>query len=284
MTSCYLCGEKGYTVRPGVVRDKPELEIRECCDCGLVFLASFDHITEGFYENSGMHAGAVERESWQRETAWDDDRRFRWLRRVIENKSVLDVGCGNGGFLLRAREVATRVGGVEPENSLKEWFQQENLPVFSSLDEVSGNFDVITLFHVLEHIPDPRDFLARLADRLTEGGQIVVEVPSADDALLTLYQSESFSHFTYWSCHLFLFNQKTLSQVGKQAGLTVNYIMQTQRYSLANHLYWLAKGKPGGHQKWSFIDSPELHHHYEKQLAAIGACDTILASFSRGGR
>lgn len=66
-----------------------------------------------------------------------------------------------------------------------------------------------------------------------------------------------------------------------QIELKVNYITQVQRYPLANHLYWLAKEKPGGHQSWHFIDSLELHAAYEKSLASIGKCDTIIASISR---
>ena len=123
--------------------------------------------------------------------------------------------------------------------------------------------------------------LGELSEMLAGGGQIIVEVPNADDALLTLYQCEPFSHFTYWGCHLFLFTAKTLEMLFTQVNLKVNYIKQVQRYSLANHLYWLANGKPGGHQKWHFLNLPELHAAYEKQLAAIGKCDTILASVSR---
>jgi len=43
----------------------------------------------------------------------------------------------------------------------------------------------------------------------------------------------------------------------------------------------LANGRPGGHQKWHFYDFPELHVAYKKQLAAIGKCDTIIASISK---
>ena len=115
---------------------------------------------------------------------------------------------------------------------------------------------------------------------LADGGQIIVEAPNADDALLTLYNNEPFSNFTYWSCHLFLFTSKTLEMLFSQINLKVNYIKQIQRYPLSNHLHWLANGKPGGHSKWHFLDSPDLRHAYEKQLAAIGKCDTILASVS----
>jgi len=50
----------------------------------------------------------------------------------------------------------------------------------------------------------------------------------------------------------------------EKANLKAIYIKQIQRYPLSNHLYWLSCGKPGGHQKWGFLDSYELHAAYEK--------------------
>lgn len=282
MNSCYLCNGSSFKKRSGTVRDNTDLEILECTECGLVFLSSFSHIKEGFYEKSGMHAGEVDWESWVSETARDDERRFNTLRRTIENKSVLDFGCGNGGFLLKARETSGSAEGVEPEESLRSYFSEKGLTVHSHIEEITGGFDVITLFHVLEHIPDPGAILVKLGGKLNDGGQLIIEVPSADDALLTLYQCEPFSHFTYWSCHLFLFNQATLSKLGTDAGFNINYVKQVQRYPLSNHLHWLAKGKPGGHQVWDFLNSGELNDSYEKQLAGMEACDTIMASFSKG--
>ncbi len=94
--------------------------------------------------------------------------------------------------------------------------------------------------------------LVELADLLTGKGEIIIEVPHADDALLSLYECEPFSHFTYWSCHLFLYTVTTLEMLVEQTGLKLNYIKQVQRYPLSNHMYWLAEGKPGGHKIWSF--------------------------------
>ena len=89
-------------------------------------------------------------------------------------------------------------------------------------------------------------------DMMVDGGQIIVEVPNADDVLLTLYNNSPFSHFTYWSCHLFLYIAKTLQMLFDQMSLKVNYLKQIQRYPLSNHLLWLANAKPGGHQKMAF--------------------------------
>ncbi len=253
--TCYLCGNKEFNKREGMVRDNPELEILQCSNCGLVFLSSFGHINNGFYESSAMHEENDSIESWLNETAWDDERRFNYLRRVLENKYVLDFGCGNGGFMLRAKEIASLIEGVEIETRLEEHFQKNGLCVYKTIDEINREYDIITAFHVLEHIKDPIELLKKLASKLKGNGQIIIEVPNADDALLSLYKSKAFSEFTYWSCHLFLFNNETLKLLIKKAGLRVQYIKQIQRYPLSNHLYWLSFGKPGGHQKWGFLDS-----------------------------
>ncbi|HBF36346.1 MAG TPA: methyltransferase [Firmicutes bacterium] len=282
MNGCYLCGEESFIKKPGRVRDNPKLDILECQSCGLVFLSSFDHIIPGFYEDSQMDGKDASIENWVRVTAKDDQRRFQTLQSFITNKKVLDFGCGNGGFLVLAHKVAAEITGLEPERRLKPYFDQQQLRVYSNLDEVKESFDVITIFHVLEHLPDPINVLKQLAGKLEPGGCIIAEVPNADDALLKVYESDAFAHFTYWSCHLFLFNVDALSLLAKKAGLQINYIKQIQRYPLSNHLYWLSRKEPGGHIQWSFLDSKELHEAYEKQLASIGCCDTLLASFGVG--
>jgi len=75
---CYLCGGTEFKKRPGSVRDRSELEVFECASCGLVFLSSFDHIRDGFYESSEMHGEEMpDVQAWLKETAWDDERRFQ---------------------------------------------------------------------------------------------------------------------------------------------------------------------------------------------------------------
>ena len=284
---CYLCGDSNFIKRPGSVRDNERLDIFECSKCGLVFLSSFDHIEDNFYENSQMHDNQTmpDINTWLNETERDDKRRFEFFKPALVNSRLLDFGCGPGGFLLKAKKLAKIAHGVEPEKRLKNYYKSCGVNVFQSVDAINDNdyckeYDIITLFHVLEHIPDPRSILIKLSKILADGGRIIVEVPNAEDALLTLYKSESFSKFTYWSCHLFFFTIKTLEMLCSQIKLKVNYIKQIQRYPLSNHLYWLSNGSPGGHEKWHCLDSIELNRTYEKQLASIGKCDTLIASIS----
>lgn len=284
--TCYLCQGRDFKSREGRARDNPSLEILECLSCGLVFLSSFEHVGAGFYESGEMHKAEIDADlqAWLKETEQDDDRRFDSIKQRIAGRSVLDFGCGHGGFLVRARDVSPRVVGIEVEKRLTSHFDAVGLKVYQELDDLHEHFDVITLFHVLEHLPDPVSMLKKLAMKLNKAGCIIIEVPNANDALLSLYNNRAFSHFTYWSPHLYLFTEKTLGMVSDRAGLRTNYVDQVQRYPLSNHLYWLALGKPGGHKVWQFLDSPELNIAYQKRLAHISACDTLVGSFSKYGQ
>jgi 2-polyprenyl-3-methyl-5-hydroxy-6-metoxy-1,4-benzoquinol methylase len=274
---CYLCSQKEFIERAGSVRDAPLLRILECRACGLVMLSSQAHITPGHYEDSGMHGDAPSSvDAWLKDSAFDDQRRFESLKAYLVNRRVLDFGCGAAGFLDRARTIATEVVGIEPELRARE-FWSNRFRVFADLEEVEEKFDLITAFHVVEHLQDPRATVRKVASLLNRGGRLVIEVPSSEDALLTLYANEPFRRFTYWSQHLFLFNSETLNRLLVQAGLRVVSIQQYQRYPLSNHLYWLSRGQPGGHKNWSFLDTPALSAAYAASLAAIGKCDTLFA-------
>lgn len=278
---CYLCAGAKFTTRKGVVRDDPSMTVLECATCRLVTLSSLDHIREGHYEHSGMHGASLPTiESWLRDCESDDQRRFEMLRAELVNSNVLDFGCGAAGFLVKARTLARDVVGVEPELRVRE-FWADRLSVYPSLDNVSGTYDLITAFHVVEHLSDPRGMLQTLATRLSGAGRIVVEVPSADDALLTLFDCDAFQQFTYWSQHLFLFTAESLQRLATQAGLRVISVQQYQRYPLSNHLYWLSRELPGGHRHWGFLDSQALRDAYAAALSQIGKCDTLIAYLDR---
>lgn len=284
MMECYICKSKDFTERLGKVRDSDSLKILECNNCSLVFLSDFSHIESSHYEKSGMHgSNPVPVEEWLKESSEDDDRRFNFLKQKILNKRVLDFGCGAGGFLIKSKSIAKECYGIELETRALQRLRELGINSEKSILEISKSkdkFDLITAFHVVEHLADPRSTIIELAKLLNKAGELIIEVPNSNDALLTLYKSKPFSEFTYWSNHLFLFNNETLMKLLKQSKLQLNWIKQVQRYSLSNHLYWLANGLPGGHVRWSFIDDNDINRSYESKLSSLGLCDTIIASVS----
>ncbi|WP_163292816.1 class I SAM-dependent methyltransferase [Desulfovibrio sp. JC022] len=216
----------------------------------------------------------------------DTERRFAQWKKLIHNQRVLDIGCGQGDFILRAQDTAKSITGIEPENAMLKRCEKKRLNVFPELSSLpsSNKFDVITLFHVLEHMPDPFRELEKLHQYFFKSERspktLVIEVPSADDALLSLYENEAFSKFTYWSCHLYMFNESTLKKLAEKAGYRTLKMIQFQRYPLANHLFWLAKGDKGGQNHWSFLDTPPLSKTYAETLAKQKLCDTIIGVFT----
>ena len=98
---CYVCGGVEWvTLRPGSLRDAPSVGVVECADCGLVVPAEVPSVVVD-YAAGTMHGDAPIDSVGQRETgAEDNQRRAAEVRTLLDaGDSVLDVGCGSGGFI-----------------------------------------------------------------------------------------------------------------------------------------------------------------------------------------
>jgi len=249
----------------------------ECKDCKLVFLNKTHHISNNFYEKSGMHEQTnITIKQWLKQSKTDDLRRFKALKNTISGKDILDVGCGAAGFLLIAKEKANSCSGVEPERRIRKYYLKK-IRIFKSLNQVNKKYDVITLFHVLEHLKNPVKILKSLKKISKKNAKIIIEVPNSDDALLSIYKSKPFQNFTYWSNHLYLFNNDTLQKIVQKSGLRILKLLNIQRYPFSNTLYWLLNKKPNGHIKFTQFNDVMLNKKYEALLAQKKATDTIFA-------
>ena len=115
--------------------------------------------------------------------------------------------------------------------------------------------------------------------KVVSGGHILIEVPHAEDYLLSSLACEEFKQFTLWSQHLVLHTRESLRKILNFVGLEEIKIEGVQRYPLSNHLNWLANGKAGGHKSsLSSLDSDALCNAYQNALARVDATDTL--SFS----
>lgn len=278
---CYICGSSEIEDTGYSLRDDETIKVLRCKRCSLVFLSSFEHINKDFYKDGKMHSGNFDHKRWLEASYDDDRRRFLMLKKIIKGKKLLDFGCGAGGFLMMAKDYASKVAGVEKQDALRALFNEKNLDIFDNPDEIHDKFDVITMFHVLEHLPDPKSVIKELLNKLKDDGKLIIEVPNEDDALLSLYACKKFADFTHWSCHLYSFNRKTLKKLLEDTGIEINYIKPVQRYGFANHLYWLLRGEKGGHNVWEKLDNPVLNFFYKNFLKLISKTDTLVISISK---
>jgi hypothetical protein len=100
-------------------------------------------------------------------------------------------------------------------------------------------------------LPKPIETLSALIKKVVSGGQILIEVPHANDFLLSVVNCEDFKKFTLWSQHLVLHTRESVRKTLNFVSLEGIQIKGVQRYPLSNHLNWLANGKAGG-----------INHHY----------------------
>lgn len=118
----------------------------------------------------------------------------------------LDFGSGHGALL---RTVEWEGVGVEISEKARKWSEECGVEVYDTLDEVEGQFDLITIVETLEHLPDPLAVLRALVDRLTIDGRIFISVPWSSKSPASKIQIG----------HLFDFNLKPLRFLTEKAGI-----------------------------------------------------------------
>lgn len=208
----------------------------------------------------------------------DDYRRTILFKNYLKNKNILDFGCGWGGFLKNLKNYKS-LSGIELRkdciNYIKNNIQKVNIS--NDLNTLEKKFDVITMFHVLEHIPKQIEILKILKLKLKKKGKIIIEVPHAEDFLILQDDLKEFKSFTFSSEHLILHTHKSLKTFLLKAGFKNIKIEYYQRYNLSNHIHWFSKKKPRGHYLYKNLISDKLNLSYCENLKKLGQTDTLIA-------
>ncbi len=145
-------------------------------------------------------------------------------KRAIKNKvklinsyhknkgALLDVGCGTGDFLVEAQNQGWKITGYEPNEAAKKLTNSKNVSTIDDLVSLSANsFDVITLWHVLEHVPNLEEYIKNLKKLLKPSGTLIVAVPN--------YKSyDAIYYKRHWAAydvprHLWHFSKKSIKRL-----------------------------------------------------------------------
>jgi len=162
----------------------------------------------------------------------------------LSSKTILDYGCGTGEFLQVCKLNGWDVNGVEPSDIAREK-AAILLPntIHKSLDKLGTDHNIVTLWHVLEHVPNPSDTLTKISERLSANGTIIVAVPN--------YKSYDASYYKqYWGAfdvprHLWHFSRegmKALIEKNNLQIITIKPMLLDSFYvSLLSEKYKLGK-------------------------------------------
>ena len=142
--------------------------------------------------------------------------KIKLIEHYVPQGKLLDIGAGTGDFLRVAAQRGWSVSGVEPEKKARDRAEEKGILLKEDKTHITDTYQVITLWHVLEHVPNLQEQIAFLKDHLTIGGLLVIAVPN--------YRSRDAQHYgKYWAAydvprHLWHFSQESIRLLFTEKG------------------------------------------------------------------
>jgi len=136
---------------------------------------------------------------------------------------ILDVGCGNGGWLTKLRNAGWKTTGVEIDGPAAQAANETGLSVFGGTlidaEFPDKSFDVVRLHYVFEHLINPKETLDEIHRILKPDGIALIRIPNIDSAMFKLFKEHWFALDI--PRHVFHYAPKTFSALAKQHNLKV---------------------------------------------------------------
>ncbi|TDN83454.1 ubiquinone/menaquinone biosynthesis C-methylase UbiE [Salegentibacter sp. 24] len=138
--------------------------------------------------------------------------KLKWISQVSSGKKILDIGAGTGDFLIAARNKNFKISGIEPNAGARKLALEKGIKLQPDLSFFKGNsFNVISMWHVLEHIPDLDFQLNELYRLLEPNGIVVIAVPNFK-SFDAKYYKENWAAYDV-PRHLWHFSQNGISEL-----------------------------------------------------------------------
>lgn len=226
--SCNLCGLNDTEI---VQKAEEPFKVVKCKKCGLVYTNPQpdseliqQHYQEDYYKEW------LERQMKRRIPMWK--KRLKGLKKYKKKGRLLDVGFGSGTFLGLAKEEGFEIYGTEISEFACRYVKDRlGIDVFrGDLREAhfpDDTFDVITIWHTLEHLPDPKATLKEIHRLLKKDGLLVVAVPNLNNyitrILYLLAKGKKLKLFSINAkeLHFWHFSNHSITSMLKKAGFEI---------------------------------------------------------------
>jgi 2-polyprenyl-3-methyl-5-hydroxy-6-metoxy-1,4-benzoquinol methylase len=234
-TQCPACG--GTSIYPALsAKDhtvsQEVFEIWHCDDCTLRFTQNVPaakdigpyYRSSDYVSHSDTQKGLINRLYHRvRNHTLDSKRKMMVEISGRQTGYLLDIGAGTGAFAATMQQAGWRVTGLEPDDIARQHAASKHGLKLLAAGELyhlePAQFDVITLWHVLEHVHDLHGYLQRFHEILKPGGKLVIAVPNYTSQDAAVYKSN-------WAAydvprHLYHFSPKAMKQLGEAKGFAL---------------------------------------------------------------
>lgn len=226
-TLCVVCGGKSFDF----FVNKNNFDLYRCKNCGLIFVWPIPENLNSLYSQDyfagAKHGfGYVNYEEDKLAMASTFNVYLKTIKKFSsDKKKLLDIGTATGFFVKMALEKGWEASGIEISEYAANVARKKGLNVITgSLDSVnfsSNNFDVITMWDVIEHLINPRSAIKTIKNILKQGGIVAINTP--DSASLVAKVLGKKWHLLVPPEHLFYFSEKSLSKLLESSGFEVIY-------------------------------------------------------------
>lgn len=223
---CFLCGNKKNNREYLNLND---YKLFECGNCSLIFanIEINDKYNEIVYANNQyeemIKKEVLETYEYRKKTFGKERLNYILNKCDFDKQSdiVLDLGCGPGYFLSHLKDEHIKAKGIELTDYLVDICKTQNLDVEKKdINDVSNNyFKIITMFDVLEHLPNPLSFFKTLNTKLTSNGYIVMYTPNIN-SFAFYFQKEKQNLLLPYE-HLCFYTLKSLNYLATTCGFEI---------------------------------------------------------------
>ncbi len=235
LSKCPLC-KSGHFLNHREIVDyavsKEAFILCKCANCQLLFTNPRPQEEEiGPYYNFPEYfshedkAKSLTQWIYQKVRNYSISKKVNFIRSLKKKGALLDYGCGTGEFLVAAKKRGWKVNGIEPSEKAKSLAKLKlGNKIKGSIDNLKKetSFDVITLYHVLEHIHDLRQTVKKILNHLQSDGYLIIAVPN--------HESWDGKHYgNFWSGwdvprHLYHFNLDSMNKFKEEFELELTGI------------------------------------------------------------
>lgn len=231
LKNCPAC-ESAEISKQKTVKDhflsQEDFDLYTCKSCHLLFTnprPALEEIgvyykSEDYVSHSSTKKGVVNR-VYNSVRSYTLNGKLKLISSLSDGKRLLDIGAGTGHFVSKMKSAGYEVTGLEPDDDARNVCAELNnvdlLPIEKLYAQDLGSFDVITMWHVLEHVYNLREDLKQISGLLNQDGVLVIAVPNH-----TSFDAEHYDGF--WAAydvprHLYHFDPSSIIPMVEGYGL-----------------------------------------------------------------